>query len=65
MAAFKGLTIQSPRGHVTIDPETRDVVQDLYIRRGAKQDGEWQNVAFETVKDVKDPAKDVKNSAKK
>jgi branched-chain amino acid transport system substrate-binding protein len=65
MAAFKGLTIQSPRGHVTIDPETRDVVQDLYIRRGARQDGEWQNVAFETVKDVKDPAKDVKNSAKK
>jgi branched-chain amino acid transport system substrate-binding protein len=60
MAAFKGLTIQSPRGHLTIDPETRDVVQDLYIRRGAKKDGEWQNVEFETVKDVKDPAKAAK-----
>lgn len=57
MAAFKGLTIQSPRGHVTIDPETRDVVQNIYIRRGAKKGGEWQNVEFETVKDVKDPAK--------
>lgn len=57
MAAFKGLTIQSPRGHVTIDPETRDVVQNMYIRRGMKKDGEWQNVEFEVVKDVKDPAK--------
>jgi branched-chain amino acid transport system substrate-binding protein len=60
MAAFKGMTIQSPRGHLTIDPDTRDVVQDMYIRRGAKKDGEWQNVEFETVKDVKDPAKAAK-----
>jgi branched-chain amino acid transport system substrate-binding protein len=57
MAAFKGLTIQSPRGSFTIDPETRDIIQTMYIRRGAKKDGEWQNVEFEAVKDVKDPAK--------
>lgn len=60
MAAFKGLTIKSPRGTVTIDPETRDVVQTMYIRRGAKKNGEWQNVEFEQVKDVKDPAKAAK-----
>jgi branched-chain amino acid transport system substrate-binding protein len=57
MAAFKGLTLQSPRGSFTIDPETRDIIQTMYIRRGAKKDGEWQNVEFEAVKDVKDPAK--------
>jgi branched-chain amino acid transport system substrate-binding protein len=57
MAAFKGLTLQSPRGSLTIDPETRDVVQTMYIRRGANQGGEWQNVEFDAVKDVKDPAK--------
>jgi len=60
MAAFKGLTLQSPRGTLTIDPETRDIIQTMYIRRGAKKDGEWQNVEFEAVKDVKDPAKAAK-----
>jgi branched-chain amino acid transport system substrate-binding protein len=60
MAAFKGLTIKSPRGSLTIDPETRDVIQTMYIRRGAKKNGEWQNVEFEQVKDVKDPAKAAK-----
>jgi branched-chain amino acid transport system substrate-binding protein len=57
MAAFKGLTLRSPRGSFTIDPETRDIVQTMYIRRGANQGGEWQNVEFDAVKDVKDPAK--------
>jgi branched-chain amino acid transport system substrate-binding protein len=57
MAAFKGTTLQSPRGHFTIDPETRDVVQDIYIRRGAEKNGQWQNVEFDVVKDVKDPVK--------
>jgi branched-chain amino acid transport system substrate-binding protein len=57
MTAFKGLTMQSPRGTFTIDPETRDIIQTMYIRRGAKKDGEWQNVEFEAIKDVKDPAK--------
>lgn len=60
MTAFKGTTLQSPRGHFTIDPETRDVIQDVYIRRGAKKDGQWQNVEFAVFKDVKDPAKAAK-----
>jgi branched-chain amino acid transport system substrate-binding protein len=57
MAAFKGTTLKSPRGHFTIDPETRDVIQDVYIRRGAQKEGLWQNVEFDVVKDVKDPVK--------
>jgi len=64
MAAFKGTTLQSPRGHFTIDPQTRDIIQDVYIRRGAKKDGFWQNVEFDVFKDVKDPAK-AANSAPK
>ncbi|MDX3893977.1 ABC transporter substrate-binding protein [Pusillimonas sp.] len=48
MEAFKGLELESPRGHIRIDPETRDVVQSQYIRRFDKVDGEYANVEFET-----------------
>ncbi len=46
--AFKGLELESPRGHMRIDPETRDVVQNQYIRRFEKVDGVYANVEFET-----------------
>ena len=39
LAAVKGMTIQSPRGTITIDPATRDVVQDVYVRKVQKVDG--------------------------
>ena len=58
IAAMKGLSWESPRGPVTIDPETRDIVQNVYIRhveRGA--DGELWNVEFDTFEAVKDPGK--------
>jgi len=55
--AMKGLSWVSPRGPMSIDPETRDVVQNVYIRRVAKVDGELYNVEFETIPNVKDPAK--------
>lgn len=53
--AMKGMSFESPRGTLTIDPATRDVVQDVYIRRVEKKDGELYNVEFDVVKQVKDP----------
>jgi branched-chain amino acid transport system substrate-binding protein len=58
MEAFKGMKIDSPRGPITIDPATRDVVQTVYIRRVAKVKGEIVNVEFDKVPDVKDPGKE-------
>ena len=58
MKAMEGMTIQSPRGNVTIDPETRDAVQTMYVREGRLVDGQWQNVQIGAVANVKDPAKD-------
>ena len=55
--AMKGMSWESPRGPVKIDPETRDIVQNIYIDKVERKDGELYNVPFETVKDVKDPAK--------
>src|SRR3954452_14647970 len=56
IAAAKGLKWESPRGPMMIDPETRDVVQNVYIRRVEKVGGELINVPFDTVPMVKDPA---------
>ena len=56
IAAAKGLKWDSPRGSMSIDPDTRDVVQTIYIRKVEKVSGEPQNVAFDKVDNVKDPA---------
>lgn len=48
LEAFKGLAFESPRGLIAIDPETRDVVQNQYIRRLERVDGELMNVEFKT-----------------
>ena len=56
IAAAKGLKWDSPRGPMSIDPETRDVVQTIYIRKVEKVAGQPQNVAFDKVDNVKDPA---------
>jgi branched-chain amino acid transport system substrate-binding protein len=55
--AMKGLKWESPRGPVSIDPDTRDIVQNIYIRKVEKVDGELYNVEFETFEAVKDPGK--------
>lgn len=55
--AMKGLAWMSPRGPVSIDPETRDIVQNVYIRKVMRKDGELYNVEFETIPNVKDPVK--------
>jgi branched-chain amino acid transport system substrate-binding protein len=57
IAAAKGMTWESPRGPVMIDPETRDIVQNVYIRRVEKVGGQLRNVEFDKVEKVKDPFK--------
>jgi branched-chain amino acid transport system substrate-binding protein len=55
--AVKGMNWESPRGPMRIDPETRDVIQTVYIRRVEKVNGVLVNVEFDKVEDVKDPWK--------
>ena len=55
IAAAKGMTWESPRGPMLIDPETRDVVQTIYIRRVEKVGNELRNVDIDAVPNVKDP----------
>ena len=57
MAALKGYKWMSPRGPVMIDPDTRDIVQTVYIRKVEKKDGKLVNVEFDKIVDVKDPGK--------
>jgi branched-chain amino acid transport system substrate-binding protein len=57
IGAAKGLTWESPRGPVSIDPQTRDVVQTIYIRRVETVSGQVRNVEIETIENVKDPVK--------
>jgi branched-chain amino acid transport system substrate-binding protein len=57
IAAAKGLKWESPRGPMMIDPETRDVIQDVYIRRVEKVNGALVNVEFDKLTNVKDPFK--------
>lgn len=57
IAAMKGMKWESPRGPISIDPETRDIVQNIYIRKVEKVDGELHNVEFATFEAVKDPGK--------
>jgi branched-chain amino acid transport system substrate-binding protein len=57
IAAAKGMAWESPRGPLSIDPQTRDVVQTIYIRRVEKVNGQLRNVEIEKFANVKDPAK--------
>jgi branched-chain amino acid transport system substrate-binding protein len=60
IGAMKGLSWTSPRGPISIDPETRDIVQNIYIREVKRVDGEFYNVEFKTITNVKDPVKEAK-----
>jgi branched-chain amino acid transport system substrate-binding protein len=57
IAAMKGMAWESPRGPISIDPETRDIIQNVYIRKVEKKNGELYNVEFATFPNVKDPGK--------
>jgi len=50
----------SPRGPISIDPETRDIIQNEYIREVRKVGGQLANVELETFEQVKDPWKELK-----
>jgi len=57
MEILKGMKLTSPRGPIWIDPETRDIVQTVYVRRVEKVGGELYNVEFDQFANVKDPGK--------
>ncbi len=57
VAAAKGMKWESPRGPISIDPETRDIINTVYIRRVEKINGQLQNVEIEKFENVKDPVK--------
>ena len=58
--AMKGLSWISPRGPVTVDPDTREMIQNIYIRKVERVGGELYNVEFATIPNFKDPSK-IKN----
>ena len=57
MAAMKGQIWESPRGQIFIDAQTREIVQDLYIRKTERRDGQLWNIEFDAIKAMKDPGK--------
>ncbi|RPH65325.1 MAG: ABC transporter substrate-binding protein [Burkholderiales bacterium] len=57
VAAMRGQSFESPRGPVTIDSQTRDIVQDIYIRKVERVGGQLYNVEFDVLKAVKDPGR--------
>ena len=60
VGAMKGMSWTSPRGPVSIDPQTRDIIQNVYVRKVEKVGGELFNVEFATIANVKDPVKAAK-----
>ena len=61
VVAMKGMEWESPRGPVKVDPETRDLVQNVYVRRAERMsDGEVYNVEFATIPATKDPTRPAK-----
>ncbi|CAM8645180.1 LivK ABC-type branched-chain amino acid transport systems, periplasmic component [Comamonadaceae bacterium] len=60
LQAMKGQSFESPRGPVLIDPQTRDVVHNIYVRKVEKTSGQLWNTEVQTFTAVKDPAKAAK-----
>jgi branched-chain amino acid transport system substrate-binding protein len=58
--AMKGMSWESPRGPAMIDPQTRDMVQNVYMRKVERKNGELYNIEFQTFPAVKDPVKAAK-----
>ena len=53
--AAKGMSWESPRGPISIDSQTRDIVQTVYIRKVEKVGGKLVNAVIDKVAEVKDP----------
>jgi branched-chain amino acid transport system substrate-binding protein len=62
VAAMKGMAWESPRGPISIDPDTRDIIQNVYIRKVEKKNGQLFNVEFAKFDAIKDPIKAAKKS---
>ena len=58
IGAVKGMSWESPRGPVSIDPQTRDIINTVYIRRVEKVNSEVRNVEIAKFENVKDPVKE-------
>ena len=59
MDILKHEAFTSPRGPISIDPDTRDIVQTVYLRRVDKVNGELRSVELQPlVAAMKDPGKD-------
>jgi branched-chain amino acid transport system substrate-binding protein len=52
-------TDNSPRGPISVDPATRDIIQNVYMRKTEMKDGKLANVEFDTIPNVKDPWKEL------
>jgi branched-chain amino acid transport system substrate-binding protein len=57
ITAMRGMKWESPRGPISIDPETRDIVQNIYMGKVEKVNGQLYTVQFATFEAVKDPLK--------
>lgn len=57
-------TDQSPRGPISVDPATRDIIQNVYVRRTEMKGGKLENVEFDTTPNVKDPWKELNRPKK-
>jgi len=62
--AMKGMSWMSPRGPISIDPETRDIIQNVYISKVERKNGQLYNVEFDVLPNLKDPFKAAKAAAK-
>jgi branched-chain amino acid transport system substrate-binding protein len=52
VGAMKGMAWESPRGPISIDPDTRDIIQNVYIRKVERVNGLLENVEIDTVPNV-------------
>lgn len=57
MAVLRGMKLNSPRGPIMIDPQTRDIVQNVYVRKVERVNGQLYNVEFDKFEMVQDPGK--------
>jgi branched-chain amino acid transport system substrate-binding protein len=58
LSLWKGAAFDSPRGPIRIDEKTRDIVENIYLRKVEERDGKLVNVNFHTIPMVKDPWKE-------
>ena len=63
MEILKSYKAESPRGPIEIDPQTRDIIQSVYVRKVEKKSGHFVNVEFDRFPHFKDPGKEATKEA--